>query len=169
MKQTRLDALRTPIAAGAPAWLWALPVFSCCMLGFVPPLVIATKMRTRQASLWAVGFTVTFLIGFMLIAVQPEDVENAWTNLGAALVVVSGVGGAAYSAVVGSRLDWGPQSAPASAAPAFTAVPLPDSNQGAIAGVLAVRQKRADARTLAQRDPHMARELRIGRPDLARS
>jgi hypothetical protein len=36
----------------------------------------------------------------------------------------------------------------------------------AVAAVLAARNRRAEARTLAARDPQMARELGIGRPDL---
>lgn len=42
-----------------------------------------------------------------------------------------------------------------------------ESNVGAIAQARADQQKRAKARALAERDPHLARELRIGRPDLA--
>lgn len=41
-----------------------------------------------------------------------------------------------------------------------------ESNVGAIAQARADQQKRAKARALAARDPHLARELRIGRPDL---
>jgi hypothetical protein len=39
----------------------------------------------------------------------------------------------------------------------------------AVAAVLAARARREDARRLAARDPQMARELRIGRPDLPRT
>jgi DNA uptake protein ComE-like DNA-binding protein len=47
-------------------------------------------------------------------------------------------------------------------------VPPHDPNPVAMAGVMAARQKRAEARAVAQRDPLMARDLRIGRPDLPR-
>lgn len=152
-------------SASTPAWLWAVPVFSCCLLGFVPPIVIAAKTRTRQAAMWAAAFTCAYLVGFALIGLQPDGADNIWTRLGALLVVATGIGGACYSAVVGSRLDWS-GSAPRTLAP-LPAAPH-DPNEGAIAGVLAARQKRAEARAVAQRDPQMARDLRIGRPDLQR-
>ena len=42
-----------------------------------------------------------------------------------------------------------------------------ESNVGAVADARAEQQKRAKARALAERDPQLAREVRIGRPDLA--
>jgi hypothetical protein len=164
MTRLRADGMPTPNAS-APAWLWAMPVFSCCLLGFVPPIVIAAKARTRQAAVWAGAFTTAYLIGFTLIGLQPEDADNIGTRLGAVAIIATGIGGAAYSAIVGSKLDWSARTVPA---PAVTAGPPPDPNDGAVAGVLAARQKRVEARALAQRDPQMARDLRIGRPDLPR-
>ena len=167
INQRRSAALRSA-RASTPAWLWAVPVFSCCMLGFVPPLVLATKLKTRESALWAAGFAAAFLLGFTMIGMQPDQADNFSTNLGAVLVVISGIGGAVYSVVVGSRMDWGIAPPRVSVPAPVAAVPLQDPNAGAIAGVLAVRQKRTEARSLAQRDPQMARELRIGRPDTAR-
>lgn len=45
---------------------------------------------------------------------------------------------------------------------------LQDGNVAAVAGAKSLRQKRAAARDLIKRDPQMAHELRIGRPDLRR-
>ena len=45
---------------------------------------------------------------------------------------------------------------------------LQDGNVAAVVGAKSLRQKRAAARELAERDPQMARDLRIGRPDLRR-
>lgn len=160
MTRLRADGLPTPNAS-APAWLWAVPVFSCCLLGFIPPIVIAAKARTRQAAQWAVAFTIAYLIGFTLIGLQPDDADNLGTRLGAVAIIATGIGGAAYSAIAGSKLNWSATTPPATEPPS-------DPNEGAIAGVLATRQKRAEARALAQRDPQMARDLRIGRPDLPR-
>lgn len=166
MKRFWPDGPPSP-GGSAPAWLWAVPVFSCCVLGFIPPIVIATKAKTRQATQWAVGFTAVYVIGFVMIGLQPDGADNFWSRFGAAAVVATGLGGACYGAVVGARLDWGTKTPPVITAPGV-AVPPPDPNQAAIAGVMAVRQKRADARAVAQRDPQMARDLRIGRPDLPR-
>lgn len=46
--------------------------------------------------------------------------------------------------------------------------PAYDSNQDAIQQIHEDRRKRSEARALAQRDPQMASELRVGRPDLPR-
>lgn len=134
------------------------------MLGFVPPIVIAAKARTRDTAVWAVAFTLTFAVGFIMVGLQPEDTDNFLTRLGVALVFLSGIGGAAYGAIVGARLDW--SGATGSAMPPPPAFLHP--NDVAVAAVRASRQRRTDARALADRDPQMARELGIGRPDLPR-
>lgn len=143
-----------------------MPLGSCCFLGFVPPLVIAAKARTRGSVLWAVVSVAAFLLGFALVGSQPESVDNLATRVGAVLIVLTGVGGATYGVVVGSRLDWSRR--PPLSPPMVVAPPPPDRNAGAIAGVLEVRHRRDEARNLARRDPQMARDLRIGRPDLPR-
>jgi DNA uptake protein ComE-like DNA-binding protein len=41
-------------------------------------------------------------------------------------------------------------------------------DERAVAAALAARERRAEARRIVERDPALARELRIGRPDLPR-
>jgi hypothetical protein len=53
--------------------------------------------------------------------------------------------------------------------PIVFAAPVVDTMQPAISAALAARQQRHSARELATRDPALARELRIGRPDLPRT
>lgn len=66
--------------------------------------------------------------------------------------------------VLAPRVDWSDRAEiqPPPMPPAY------DPNQGAIQQIEADRRQRSEARELAQRDPQMARELRIGRPDLPR-
>lgn len=148
-------------SARTPAWLWAVPLFSCGLLGFIPPLVIATKVKTRAAWLWAAGFAVADFIGFAAVGSQPENVETFWTNFGGLVIVAAGIGAVFYGAILWPKLDWSPKM------PVVT-VPHHDPNPGAMEGVMAARQKRVEARAVAQRDPLMVRDLRIGRPDLPR-
>jgi hypothetical protein len=150
------------LSASTPAWLWAVPLFSCGFLGFIPPLVIATKVKTRPAWLWAAGFAVADVLGLAAVGSQPDNVETFWTNFGVLVIVAAGIGAVFYGAIVGPKLDWSPKM------PVVT-VPSYDPNPVAIAGVMAARQKRVEARAVAQRDPLMARDLRIGRPDLPRN
>ncbi len=107
------------------------------------------------------GFAAADFIGFAAVGSQPDNVETFWTNLGAFVIVAAGIGAVFYAAMVGSKLDWSPPM------PAAT-LPGQDPNSLAMAGVMVARQKRAEARAVAQRDPMMARDLRIGRPDLPR-
>jgi hypothetical protein len=138
------------------------------MLGFLPPIVIAAKARTRSSAQWAIGFTVAYLVGFVLVALSPERSASSedvglLATLGTSIFMVAAVGGTCYGVVVGRALDWG-VDVPAPAAPAA----VPDINTAAIAGLERARRKRAEARALAMRDPLAARDLRIGRPDLPR-
>lgn len=59
------------------------------------------------------------------------------------------------------------KAAPAWASPG-RAVPRPGGVDPAIGEALERRQRRAEARRIMERDPALARELRIGRPDLPR-
>lgn len=167
-----------------PIWLWAVPIFSVGLLAPVPTFVIALKAQTARAWAWFGGFAVAAVVGIVLIGSQPEGSDNAWTNLGLLIVLANLVAALSYSGVVGKGILWGQAPLPVLGyAPAQTFPPPPsqhsmvpppppppsvDQNSAAIAGVRAARQKRSDARAIAQRDPQMARDLRIGRPDLPR-
>ncbi|GAB6987719.1 hypothetical protein JCM10369A_42450 [Nocardioides pyridinolyticus] len=78
------------------------------------------------------------LIGFSLVGLQPDDADNFWSRLGPVIVLATGIGGACYGMVVGSKLDWSGSRPPVHAA---GAVPHVDLNEGAIAGVLAARRR----------------------------
>ena len=97
------------------------------------------------------------LTGFVLVGMSPTDAAGEPTGL------LSNVGGLILLAVilvatlllVGLRREVYQTSA---AAP-------PSGNQGAMASIEAARRKRDEARKLADKDPMMARELGIGRPE----
>lgn len=144
-----------------PKWLWALPVFSCGLLSFVPPIAIAAKLKQSRAWRFAGAVTVAWFLGVVLMTSQPEEADNIWTNSGAMLYLASWIGGVVYGLVMGPKLDWSPRTS-SGVAPSY------DPNPAAIAEVQAARRKREQAREVARRDPRMARDLRIGRPDLPR-
>lgn len=147
-----------------PKWLWMLPVFSMGLLAFVPPITIATKVKTQQAWWWAGGFAAAWLLGFMLVGAG--DSEGPVSDLGLAIYFAAWIGAVIYALFMGPKVQW-----PAKGTYVQVGPPPPppyDSNAGAVAGVRAGRIKREEARDLARRDPQMARDLRIGRPDLPR-
>ncbi len=148
-------------ATPPPKWLWALPVFSCGLLSFVPPLVVAAKLKQSRPWRSAGAVTVAWFLGVALVGSQPGGVDNFWTSTGALLYLAAWIGGVVYGLVMGPKLDW-------SARPSSAVEASYDPNAAAVAEVQAARRRREQAREMARRDPQMARDLRIGRPDLPR-
>jgi DNA uptake protein ComE-like DNA-binding protein len=107
------------------------------------------------------GLTVAWFLGFALVSSQPEDADNVWTTSGVLFYLAAWIGGVVYGIVMGPKLDWSPKTS-------SVVAPSYDPNSAAIAGIQAGRRKREEAREMARRDPQMARDLRVGRPDLAR-
>lgn len=144
-----------------PAWLWAVPVFSCGLLAAVPPFVLALKLRTRSAWAWSAAFAVVTVGTYVLIGSQPTGADNLATATGSLLAMVGLFGSPVYSTIVGRQVDWG-------TVPGTIPPPPLDRNAAAVEQVHAARRRRAEASALASRDPQLARDLRIGRPDLPR-
>ncbi|GAA1941638.1 ComEA family DNA-binding protein [Nocardioides hwasunensis] len=144
-----------------PKWLWLLPVLSIGLLAFVPPIAIAAKARTRRTWAWAIGLSAAWLVGFATIGSSESD--SATSDLGGFIYFGTWIACVVYALVMGPKVPWPAKGAYVPAGP-----PPFDPNAAAVAGVHAGRQKRHEARELARRDPMMARDLRIGRPDLPR-
>ncbi len=141
-----------------------LPVFSCGLLAFVSPIAIAAKAKTRQAWIWAGALASAWLVGFMLVG--SGDSEGALSDLGLTIYFAVWIGAVVYALVMGPKVLWPPKE---TYAPGGPPPPPPyNPNAAAVAGVHALRIKREEAREIARRDPQMARDLRIGRPDLPR-
>ena len=147
-----------------PKWLWMLPVFSMGLLAFVPPIAIAAKAKTQQAWWWAGGFAAAWLLGFMLVGADESD--GAVSDIGLAIYFAAWIGAVIYALVMGPKVQWPPKE---SLVPVGPPPPPPyDPNVGRCRGSPGRRIKREEAREIARRDPQMARDLRIGRPDLPR-
>lgn len=150
----------------SPAWLWAVPILSCGCLSPAAPLAIAIKLKTRSAWLWFGGFATAWVLSLALVGATPDDTNDALSSLAVALLLLTAIGATVYSVVKAQEIHWGP---PGSAAPHPSGAAYPhDPNSAAVANIQAARLKRQEAMAIVQRDPQMARELRIGRPDLPR-
>jgi hypothetical protein len=137
-------------------WYLFVVVLSFGTLSFVPFLHAAIRTRKPLMWLWAVLYTAAVVALFIL---------TGKVNVGGFAVGLTII--AAVHSVVLRQQVWPPnadvQPAPAGLNPgSMPADP-------AVAAVLAARARREDARRLAAADPQMARELRIGRPDLPRA
>lgn len=152
------------VVSKPPKWLWVLPVLSMGLLSFVPPIAIAAKARTTQAWGWAGGLAAAWLLGFSLIG--SSETDSATSDVGMLIYFAVWIGAIIYALVMGPKVVWQPKNTYVAVGP--PPPPPYDPNMAAVAEVQAVRIKREEARDIARRDPGMARELRIGRPDLPR-
>ena len=159
----------TPQAAAAPTpprtgplqwfarggWYVFVVVLSLGMLSFVPFVHAALRTRRPPMWLWAVLYTAAVVTLFALT----DRLDVGGFVLG--LMVIASV----HSLVLRTQV-WRPADPRRPGHPRVDAAA--PANDPAIAAVLAARARREEARRLAANDPQMARELRIGRPDLPR-
>ncbi|MDH2428962.1 helix-hairpin-helix domain-containing protein [Sphaerisporangium sp. TRM90804] len=141
----------TPSSTGAASVFWAIaPLLTC---GAATPFTIgaaAAKLKSRMlalsAAIYAIGW-VTFFVGVASDLPDPD-----WLEVGAFLGAMGNwLGGTVHSLIIRRRV-----------------FEQPDLNDHAVAFAQRRRELRQEARELAARDPLLARELRIGRPDLPR-
>lgn len=125
---------------GRGRWYPIVVVLSLGILSFVPFVHAAVRTRRPLMLLTAVLYTAAVIALFMLP-----------TRDGGVLVGLTIVA-AVHSVLIRPHV-WPSLRGGAAADPA-------------VAAVLAARDRRAEARTLAADDPQLARELLIGRPDL---
>ncbi|GII64130.1 hypothetical protein Skr01_42150 [Sphaerisporangium krabiense] len=140
-----------PKSDTAASIVWALaPILTC---GAATPFTIgwaAAKLRSTMlgisAALYGLG-----MVAF--VAAVASDGSNSMELLGMLGSGASWIGGFVHSLIIRKRV--------------FTSSETP--NDYAIAAAQQRRQLRQQARELAENDPALARELRIGRPDLPRT
>lgn len=142
-------------------WYFIITIASCGLLAAVPFFHAASVLHRQALRKLGAGYAVASIVGFTLIGVAPVDAEGAPTgvlgNLGGFLMLSIMV--VATLQQIGLRQEvYGQSGTPVAKT----------ENRSAIDRVEAARARRDEARMLVQRDPQMARELRIGRPDLPR-
>jgi hypothetical protein len=141
-------------------WWTSLPVWSVGFLSFVPFLRIALARRRRQD--WAV-FAAYLAAVAALIAVVSVRTSGAGTVAGGVFVMALMGTAAAHAAV-----EFRPSRRPSRrGSPRSPQARRPD-NRGAVAAARHRMRRRDEAANLVKTDPVLARELRIGRPDLPR-
>jgi hypothetical protein len=141
-------------------WYYVIAIVSMGMLAFVPFLHAASKLKRRD--LWKLG-AVYGGIAFVAVLL----VDTAPTNAaGSATGVAANIGGfALLGLVVAACVQLRNVRRDVYGTPGRLGLPR-TGNPSQIAAINAARGRRRQARQLAARDPLMARELRIGRPDL---
>jgi hypothetical protein len=130
--------------------LWALlPLLSWGLLAPVPFIHAAVRLRTvgmwLVAACYVLAWAVVGPAGVLAQDPDPNDAVAAFSQLG--LVVAA----TAHAFVLRPRV-----------------FPAPGAGDPAVAAALEARERRGRARAMLASDPALARELRIGRPDLPR-
>jgi DNA uptake protein ComE-like DNA-binding protein len=142
--------------------LWSsVPVWSIGMLSFVPFLARALSSRRRPVD-WIItgGYLVASALEVVLVSVGQNPADPNATTAAAT------VGGGLALVLMGaaSTHSWITYRRPG--APVRRSL---DRNAQAVAVALGAAQRRSAARRIAESDPALARDLKIGRPDLERT
>jgi DNA uptake protein ComE-like DNA-binding protein len=137
-------------------WWTSVPIWSLALLSFVPFLAFAVIHRRKRD--WAV-FAGYLLVTVALVAAGElvnVNTDAAAETAGAFMIVLAGC--AAIHTCILFR--------PGRAEPSLAAARR--RNQEAVRGARNRIERRQDARHMVHANPALARELRIGRPDLPR-
>jgi hypothetical protein len=126
------------------------------MLAFVPFLRLALARRTAKDWVVFAAYLAAVAGEFVLISVGGT---NGSSLAGGAIIMTSGI------ATVHAFISFHPAADEFSDTVRFSP---PTPNQEALASARARLQRRNEARELARVNPILARELRIGRPDVPR-
>ncbi|MEU5265519.1 hypothetical protein [Amycolatopsis sp. NPDC021455] len=156
---------RSPRAARGRTWpagWWYLPltVLTAGLAAWAPFLHAAVVLGSTRLR-WVAAAYGAVMVALLVCAAAPVDAQgNPVGTAGDVLPVIAGMGwlllipvACAHQWVLRRRVARGRDQVP----------------EPAIASALAARDRRSTARRIAETDPLLARELRIGRPDLARS
>jgi hypothetical protein len=150
-------------------WYFVLTILTVGLFAWVPFLHAAQRLRGPKTWRLAAIYGAADILLFALIAVTPTDsVGNPTGTVSAVLQNLAGVAACAITIVACMQLIpirrevYGlARPVPATPALAFT--------DPAVAAVFAARARRDEARAIVAKDPLMARELGIGRPDKQRA
>ncbi|NKQ58096.1 helix-hairpin-helix domain-containing protein [Amycolatopsis sp. K13G38] len=143
-----------PASLGSRWWYYVVTIGTAGLFAWVPFLHAATRLKTAYAR-WLAGiFGALDVVIYVLLGMTPTDGQG-----NASGGTISFLGGLlALGTVIGGCTLLASLRRPAE----------PPQLDPAVRTALAARARRAEARKLAANDPLLARELRIGRPDLTR-
>lgn len=149
---------RSPRSAGI--WYFGVVIVSVGLLAAVPFWHAWMRIRRPSLRVAAVAYTLVDVVLAIGLAVtsDPSTYDETWN---AAISTLCGLGMFAVVAVACVHLT--------GVRRAVMAAPAPESllNDPAVERLTAARHRRAEARALWASDPALARQLGIGRPDLA--
>lgn len=155
------------LRAARGTWYFVVVIASAGIFAAVPFAHAAHRLRKPSLWWWTALYAVATVAVLLILPTstgQPgastSDVRSTIGGVGALVIMV-----AACIQLSGIRREV--HGLPQPVRPPAQA-PQPWATDPAVAAALTLRAKREEARTLVARDPLLARDLRIGRPDLPR-
>ncbi len=145
---------------------WALsPAYTFGMIAFIPALHAAIKLQRRDLWFWAACLIVGDIVAWSLMsgASNLDGSSTPMQNVGAAIAVVLAVAGT-MQAFRTREAVFAPSHSVAGNALSIAPIAL----DPAVSSALAARKRREESVALSRKDPGLARDLMIGRPDLRR-
>jgi DNA uptake protein ComE-like DNA-binding protein len=149
---------RNPIVRIWSAWYFVVPLASLGFLAFVPFVHAAVRLRRPRLGLLAVVYVAFVVAVQAVMGAAPADAQGTV----AGPIAAAGMLGMLAAAVL-ACLQLSPLRRRVYLLAERPRVP---GEHPSVAAALDARERRRKARELAERDPLLARELRIGRPDL---
>jgi hypothetical protein len=144
---------------------WAsVPIWSIGFLSFVPFLAFALMQRKGRD--WAVFGVYLALTAAMIVTVGATGSGAGGAAAGGFLIALAGCAAVHAGVLFRPSRSLAPAAQPPGAPPA--ALSPQQRNRDAIRQARDRLERRKEARHLAQTNPALARDLRIGRPDLPR-
>jgi DNA uptake protein ComE-like DNA-binding protein len=132
-------------------WYFALVLITLGILSPLPFAHAATRLRSPLGWVWPVLYAAA-VVGLLAMPNDPDDNTVGGYIIG--LIVV-----ALVHLTFLRRRVW----------PRNGQAPAPAHDDPAVAAALAARARREESRRIVATDPLLARELKIGRPDLSRT
>ncbi|MEU9481142.1 DUF4236 domain-containing protein [Streptomyces sp. NPDC048191] len=150
------------------AWYIAIVLLSAGLFSAIPFAHAAARLRRKDLRLRAGIYAAVAMVVAVLSSITPHDAHgNAVGTAGRALSTILALlalalmATACFQLVPLRREVYGLEAGP-------TPPTHPAAADPVVAAHLAARARRDEARALAQSDPVLAQDLRIGRPDLPR-
>lgn len=150
------------------AWYYWVTILTAGMFAWVPFLHAATRLRERRLRRRAAVYGLSAVVLVALSNIAPTDANGdprgavgSALSTGVALLAVAMVVVACVQLQQVRRTVYGLPEPPRSV--------IPPGTDPAVAHALAARERRNTARELAEKDPLLARDLNIGRPDRPRN
>lgn len=159
-----VEAVVAPPAASSHRWWAWSPAYTLGLFAFIPALHAAMKLQRRDLWQWAAGLIAGDLVVWGLLSggpSNPDGPQMPFQDMGTLVALVLAVVGTTHALRVRDEV-FGPSPSP------DAQIGVPAVLDPAIADSLAARARRVESAALSLEDPGLARDLRIGRPDLAR-